>query len=89
MLMFSSDICNDGVEFADSFGQVLPLRNDSHRLAAAVLYELSKRFQLDFDPKKGINPDAFVGIHLRTSSDAVKVSLIQCKLFLANMICLI
>ena len=55
----------------------MTLRKDTHRLAGAVLYELSKRFNLNVDPKIGINPNAFLGIHLRTSSDAVKVGLAQ------------
>ena len=73
-LIVSSDICSDGEEFANSFGQILTARTDAYRLAAAVLYELSRRFLLTgFDAKASINPNAFLGIHLRTSSDAVKV----------------
>jgi hypothetical protein len=73
MLILFSEICNDGVDFANAFGQILSLRKDTHRLAAAVLYELSSRYSLSMDPQEPFTADSFLGIHLRTATDAVKV----------------
>lgn len=55
------------------FGQLLPFRADVRLLAAAILYEMSERFSLNLYPAEAINPGAFMGIHLRTSMDAIKV----------------
>ena len=70
----SGEICSDDTTFADSFGQILTFRKDTQRLAAAVLYELKTRFKLNIDPHTGITKDAYLGVHLRTSADAVHVS---------------
>lgn len=69
----NSEVCNDGIDFANSFGQFLTFRRDVRRLAATVLYELSQKFSLDLDPSQAVNKNGFLGLHLRTSADAVKV----------------
>jgi hypothetical protein len=40
------------------------------RLAATVLYELSQEFDLHLDPTQAVHNNVFMGIHLRTSTDA-------------------
>ncbi|RFU30229.1 hypothetical protein B7463_g6105, partial [Scytalidium lignicola] len=65
-------ICRDSVGFANTFGLLLPLRRDVHRLAAVILYELYSHYHLSIDPSvTTTNPQAhsFIGIHLRTASD--------------------
>lgn len=76
-LTHPSDICNDDTPFADSFGQILAFRNDAQRLASAALYELSTRFNLNIDPSSRIAKNAYLGVHLRTAADAMRVSLIS------------
>lgn len=41
-----------------------------------MLYELNSRFNLNIDPQTAIANDAYLGVHLRTSTDAVGVSAI-------------
>ncbi|KAH6714165.1 hypothetical protein BKA61DRAFT_674777 [Leptodontidium sp. MPI-SDFR-AT-0119] len=65
-------ICHDSVGFADTFGNLIPLRQDVHRLAATALYELYSRYDVQIDPSTattGIFADTFIGIHLRTAND--------------------
>ncbi|KAH7346260.1 hypothetical protein BKA65DRAFT_477475 [Rhexocercosporidium sp. MPI-PUGE-AT-0058] len=65
-------ICHDPVGFADTFGNLIPLREDVHRLAATALYELYSRYDVQIDPvtaTTGIFADTFIGIHLRTAND--------------------
>ena len=50
------------------------MRDDTYRLAAATLYELSRRYSLSLEPAQNFNTNGFLGIHLRTSADAVNVS---------------
>lgn len=67
-------ICHDPVGFADTFGNLIPFREDVHRLAATIIYELSSRFHLAFDPDTSTTlpfADTFIGIHLRTASDVL------------------
>ncbi|KAH8602693.1 hypothetical protein B0O99DRAFT_531841 [Bisporella sp. PMI_857] len=65
-------VCRDGVDFADNFANLLPLREDVYRLAATVLYELSARYRLSINPYTPTSApfaQTFMGIHLRTASD--------------------
>jgi hypothetical protein len=73
LLISTSQVCNDGSDFGNSFGQIVSLRQDAHHLAAAVIYELSAQYSLILNASIGINTDGFLGIHLRTATDAVKV----------------
>lgn len=73
MLISYSDVCDDGEEFADAFGQILLVRQEAYHLAGVVLYELFKRFKLNLNPAKVINPNTYMGVHLRSSIDAIKV----------------
>lgn len=73
-LTFESDICHDGEKFANSFGQLVALKADAYQLAAAVLYELNKRYAMGLEPNRALKSGAFLGIHLRTSADAALVS---------------
>ncbi|KAK0734002.1 hypothetical protein B0T26DRAFT_633050 [Lasiosphaeria miniovina] len=59
----------DGPAFAGSFGRLLRAHEDARRLAAAALYNLSKGFGFNLDPRKGIKESTFVGAHLRTETD--------------------
>ncbi|KAL2069416.1 hypothetical protein VTL71DRAFT_14095 [Oculimacula yallundae] len=65
-------ICHDPVGFADTFGNLLPLRQDVHRLAATALYKLYSRYDVQIDPSAattGRFANSFIGIHLRTAND--------------------
>jgi hypothetical protein len=66
-------VCNDEEDFVDTFGQILTMRNETQELAASILYQLSQRFSLNLIPSKVHNDNGFLGIHLRTSTDAVGV----------------
>ena len=61
----------DAPEFANSFGRLLRPRSDARALAAAALYNLSKRFGLVSLPSRNIQNNGFAGVHLRTEADAV------------------
>lgn len=54
------------------FGRMLRVRQDLRALAAAVLFNLQKAFDLQIDPRKGIDIDAFVGVELRTQPDPLR-----------------
>ncbi|KAG0645609.1 hypothetical protein D0Z07_8526 [Hyphodiscus hymeniophilus] len=69
--MAEYEVCNDGAEIADTFGQLVTFRKDTRYLASTILFELSSRFRLNIDSSSRIPSDAFVGVHLRTSADAV------------------
>jgi hypothetical protein len=60
-------MCHDPVGFVDTFGGLLPLREDVYRLAATILYELVFRFDLSIDPFPATSPpfaDTFIGIQV-------------------------
>ncbi|EON98887.1 putative alternative oxidase protein [Phaeoacremonium minimum UCRPA7] len=61
---------DDGDAFVREFGKILSFRNDTRALAAKVLFELNKKFELSINPTKAINPGAFYGAHLRLEDDA-------------------
>ncbi|KIH90395.1 hypothetical protein SPBR_00591 [Sporothrix brasiliensis 5110] len=54
------------------FGRMLRVRKDMRALAATVLFNLQKAFDLQIDPRKGIDIDAFVGVELRTLPDPLR-----------------
>jgi hypothetical protein len=62
----------DDPHFVPAFGRLLRFREDVRRLAAAVLFALSKKHDLDltFNADNTIAPSAFYGAHLRTGVDA-------------------
>lgn len=62
-------ICHDNNAFVSSFGQILRYQPNIERLAASVLHNLALRFSLDIDPSRGIQPDAFLGVHLPDPED--------------------
>lgn len=65
-------VMDDGRDLYYAIGRVLQFRPDARRLAALCMAELSHRFQLAIEPKHNIYQNAYMGAHLRTSSDAVK-----------------
>jgi hypothetical protein len=57
--------------FVSTFGRILQSRQDIRTIAAKILTDMSFKFNLNLDPSKpGIQPDKFVGAHLRTAKDA-------------------
>jgi len=62
----------DDADFVKSFGRVIQFREDTRRLAATVLWELSRKFELDLEPNEFMDGGMFFGAHLRTASDAAK-----------------
>lgn len=55
-----------------TMGQILRINPTIRRIAAMVVQELAKRFDLQIDPRVPIPRNAFLGAHLRTESDAAK-----------------
>ncbi|CAK7214708.1 hypothetical protein SCUCBS95973_002225 [Sporothrix curviconia] len=51
------------------FGRLLRVRPDLRALAAGMLFNLQKAFDLVIDPRQGIDVDSFVGVELRTQPD--------------------
>lgn len=65
-------VMDDGMDLYYTIGRVLQFRPDARRLAALCMAEISRRFRLAMDPKQNLYTNAYMGAHLRTSSDAVK-----------------
>jgi len=63
----------DPVGFAANFGRVLRVRQDARELAASALFNMKKMFDLDLDPRNGIDRDSFMGVHLQTEQDVTGV----------------
>jgi len=59
----------DDPRLISNFGRILRFRPDVRRVAAAVLYALSKKHDLKLDPGR-ISEGKFYGAHLRTGNDA-------------------
>ena len=51
------------------FGRLLRVRPDLRALAAGMLFNMQKAFDLGIDPRQGIDVDTFVGVELRTQPD--------------------
>ena len=66
-------VMDDGEDLYYNIGRILQFRPDARRLAALCMGEMSRRFSLHLDPKQNLYTAAYLGAHLRTSSDAVKV----------------
>lgn len=66
--LFHWPVYYDGGDFARSFGRVIQFREDTRRLAATVLYELSRKFELDLEPTEFMTGGMFFGAHLRVSA---------------------
>jgi Holliday junction resolvase len=64
-------VIDDGEAFVHEFGKILSFRNDTRALAAKILWELKKKFDVDIEPTKAINQNAFYGAHLRLEQDAL------------------
>jgi len=62
----------DGAAFMKTFGRVVQFREDVRRLAAAVLWELSSKFELNLEATEFMTSGMFFGAHLRTAADAAK-----------------
>jgi hypothetical protein len=74
--LFAWPVHYDGEAFRRDFGRLLRVRDDIRLLAASGLWELTHRFGIPLDPRKGLshNPaqdksPRFVGAHLRTEKD--------------------
>lgn len=65
-------VLDDGIAFYFSFGRILELRPDIRRLAATAIEEMARKFRLRIEPEENIYRNAYLGAHLRTSSDAFK-----------------
>jgi len=66
----------DDPSFIATYGRLVKFREDTRRIAAAVLYAMSQQYNLNLDfsnPKGGIAAGKFYGAHLRTAADAAKV----------------
>ncbi|KAI9746383.1 MAG: hypothetical protein M1818_000096 [Claussenomyces sp. TS43310] len=66
-------VCHDSVAFVNSFGQLLPFRQDVEHLAAKTLWALRTRYNLPIEPAQPISTGAYLGVHLRTDADAVRM----------------
>ncbi len=63
----------DDPHFVPHFGRILRFREDTRRIAAAVLYALAQKYNLDLGLQKTepfISGGQFYGAHLRTGEDA-------------------
>jgi hypothetical protein len=58
---------SDGHQFAHDFGELLKFREDTRRLATAVLLELQEWHDMDGNISDSIITPSFFGAHLRTS----------------------
>jgi hypothetical protein len=56
--------------FTANYGRILAFRPDIRLLAAKIHYELSREFAPKLRPTQEIQPDTYLGVHLRTSDDA-------------------
>lgn len=65
-------VMDDGIDLYYSIGRILKFRPDARRLAALCMAEINRRFNLHMDPEQNLFENAYMGAHLRTSSDAVK-----------------
>lgn len=65
-------ISYDPLPLPQSFGRILPFRDDVRRLASSILYGLSARYSLNHDFDGGIGRQAFFECHLRTAVNAQK-----------------
>ncbi len=65
----------DTAEFVAQFGRILRIREDARRLAGAVLWSMSEKYDLNLDYSNPDNPlpaGKWMGAHLRTAADATK-----------------
>lgn len=68
---FEWPIFRDGPEFAATFGDLLRIRKDVQELAAKTIVEMSKFAGVEPDPKYETLNTQYLGVHLRTESDAL------------------
>lgn len=68
---FEWPIFRDGPEFAATFGDLLRIRKDVRELAAQTIVEMSKFAGVEPDPKYETLNTPYLGVHLRTESDAL------------------
>jgi hypothetical protein len=68
--LFQFPLSYDSSSFVENFGRILRPRPDATRLAATVLFDLSRKYSLRLNPEEGITRRAFMGAHLRTEADA-------------------
>ncbi|KAM3066261.1 hypothetical protein ACMFMG_003228 [Clarireedia jacksonii] len=60
----------DDSKFVAQFGRLVRPTLEIRTLASTVLFSLSRRFKINFDPEQGIQGRMFYGAHLRTAYDA-------------------
>lgn len=70
-LTFSSFICEDPFDLAINLGHLLPFPPLIYRLAYTALYALSIEHQLFISPTPISSSSVYLGVHLRTATDAV------------------
>jgi hypothetical protein len=66
----------DTNDFVAQFGRILRPREDTRRIAGAVLWSMSEIYKLNLDyssPAGQLPEGKFMGAHLRTAADATKV----------------
>lgn len=68
---FEWPIFRDGPEFAATFGDLLRIRKDVQELAAKTIVEMSKFVGVEPDPTYNTLNTPYLGIHLRSESDAL------------------
>jgi hypothetical protein len=65
-------ICDDPAGFATNFGSLLTFPASIYYLAFSVLHTLNERYNLSISPFALSSPAPYMGVHLRTSEDAIK-----------------
>jgi hypothetical protein len=65
-------ICDDPAGFATNFGSLLTFPASIYYLAFSVLHTLNERYNLSISPFALSSPTPYMGVHLRTSEDAIK-----------------
>lgn len=63
----------DKPDFVATYGRLLLIREDVRRLAAVILYSMSKTYDLSLNLSGPIQQGKFYGAHMRTASDALAV----------------
>ena len=70
-LFLQYSVYSDGERFALEFGGIIKIRADARELATTTIRTLIQAYSLSVDLNGPILKDAFLGIHLRTESDAM------------------
>ncbi|KAH8811173.1 hypothetical protein F5884DRAFT_876335 [Xylogone sp. PMI_703] len=65
-------ICDDPAEFATNFGSLLTFPTSAYQLAFSAIHRLHTQYRISIHPPSPFPRADFLGLHLRTSEDAVK-----------------